>query len=395
MRQVCFQEKEKNVVLFFISTRQFKKCHFEVFSRTQTSVFPVEVFAMDRFVSKRSSSSVDLDASSLDDVRAERAAIALSVSLSWPPDRYTKQTRGRPSRQQLWERALQDHILEHRELPHEVRLQRPVWWRPGEAIDRPLTHEELAHVKTPAAAPVEDGPSCSASKRRKIHVDPIAREWFLDMLDQWKTERHWDMRRCLCEVQRLCPGMFDGIDKNTPYRWKRSAPRAGMLSPADMTRLSEHIMRVTDVLCLSAVTIHGLVLEWLDAEGLDVQPGYAWVRRLPHGMRLSFKKPAKCLKELHSPALQEANTHRLFIKLCWLMDKHAVSADRVVNIDETSCRLLPVHQTGWGPPRRQTSSAAGQHEGGHDVHSRLQHGPWPAGHAGADRTRWQDRRRLA
>ena len=30
------------------------------------------------------------------------------------------------------------------------------------------------------------------------------------------------------------------------------------------------------------------------------------------------------------------------------MDKHAVSADRVVNIDETSCRLLPVHQTGWG-----------------------------------------------
>ena len=30
------------------------------------------------------------------------------------------------------------------------------------------------------------------------------------------------------------------------------------------------------------------------------------------------------------------------------MDKHAASADRVVNIDETSCRLLPVHQTGWG-----------------------------------------------
>ena len=65
-------------------------------------------------------------------------------------------------------------------------------------------------------------------------------------------------------------------------------------------------------------------------------------------MRLSFKKPAKCLKELHSPALQEADAHRLFIKLCWLMDKHAVSADRVVNIDETSCRLLPVRQTRWG-----------------------------------------------
>ena len=33
------------------------------------------------------------------------------------------------------------------------------------------------------------------------------------------------------------------------------------------------------------------------------------------------------------------------------------------------------------PPRRQRSSAAGQHEGGHDFHGRPQHGPWPAGHA--------------
>ena len=69
------------------------------------------------------------------------------------------------------------------------------------------------------------------------------------------------------------------------------------------------------------------------------------MKQLLRGMRLSHKKPAKCLKEFHSPALQEATTHRLFIKLCWLMDEHAASADRVVNIDETSCRLLPVHQT--------------------------------------------------
>ena len=100
-----------------------------------------------------------------------------------------------------------------------------------------------------------------------------------------------------------------------------------MLTPADTTRLSEHV---------------------LDAEGLDVRPGKTWVKQLLHGMRLSCKKPAMCLKELHSPEQQHANTHRLFIKLCWLMDKHAVSADRVVNIDETSCRLLPVQQIGWG-----------------------------------------------
>ena len=35
----------------------------------------------------------------------------------------------------------------------------------------------------------------------------------------------------------------------------------------------------------------------------------------------------------------------------------------------------------------------GQHQGGHDIHGRLHHGPWPAGHA--DRASGQDRRRLA
>ena len=75
-----------------------------------------------------------------------------------------------------------------------------------------------------------------------------------------------------------------------------------MLSPAGMTRLSEHIMRVTDVLCLSAATVRGLVHEWVDAEGLDARPCQRWVQQLLRGMRLGFKKPAKSLKELHSPA---------------------------------------------------------------------------------------------
>ena len=64
-----------------------------------------------------------------------------------------------------------------------------------------------------------------------------------------------------------------------------------MLLPADMIRLSEHIMWVSDVLCLSAVTIRGLEHDWL---------------------------------ELHSVEQRHANTHRLFLKLCWLMDKHAL-----------------------------------------------------------------------
>ena len=107
-----------------------------------------------------------------------------------------------------------------------------------------------------------------------------------------------------------------------PVRLTRTAPLGRK------TSLSE----VTEVLCLTAVTISGLVLPWLEARRIDAPPGVTWVKQLLRGMRSS--------RQVHSPEQQHANTHRLFIKLCWLMDKHAVSADRVVNIDETSCLCI-------------------------------------------------------
>ena len=110
---VGFHEKEKMLFFHFISPIQ-KSVSFKSFS------------------SSRSSSQQELQP--VEDLRAERAAIALSVGLSWPPDRYTKTPRGRPSRQQLWERALQDHIMNRHELPQGISLQRPAWWRPGEEI---------------------------------------------------------------------------------------------------------------------------------------------------------------------------------------------------------------------------------------------------------------------
>ena len=104
-------------------------------------------------------------------MRAERAAIALSVGLSSPPDRRLR-SLARSSWQQHWERALQEHIFHLRELPHGVRLQRPVWWQPGDAPPDRL-HEEITHTSSPctvptapaapAAALVEDEPSGSGT----------------------------------------------------------------------------------------------------------------------------------------------------------------------------------------------------------------------------------------
>ena len=116
------------------------------------------------------------------------------------------------------------------------------------------------------------------------------------------------------------------------------------------------------------------------------------VRQLLHGMRLSCKKPAKCMKELHSTEQQRANTHRLFIKLCWQnWRQRRPRREHRTGPPAASCQCRR-----WGGPvATQTSPAAGQHERSHDSHICLQHGPRRAGHAGADRARGQDRRRLA
>ena len=127
-------------------------------------------------------------------------------------------------------------------------------------------------------------------------------------------------------------------------------------------------------------------------EGVDVRPGYKWVWRLLRGMCLTFKKPAKCLKELDSPALQEANTHRLFIKLCWL---HG----------QARSQRRPCREHRRGPPaassrcikpdgaaRRQTSQLQGNTREATTFTVAFSMDRGPAGHAGADRARRQDRR---
>ena len=162
------------------------------------------------------------------------------MGLSWSPVK-RRRSRGRPSRQQLWEDALQEHILHHHEPPRGVRLQRLDWWQQGSAIARSLTHEEIAHTSahcapspppTPAAALVEDEPSSSAAKRRKVQVDPFVPPRHVLPLEDRRAMGH----TAVGEVPRLCPGLFDGINPNIPYRWKRSAPRAAPLGRKSLTR---------------------------------------------------------------------------------------------------------------------------------------------------------------
>ena len=81
---------------------------------------------------------------------------------------------------------------------------------------------------------VEDEPSGSGPKRRKNHVDPIVRDW--------SSGRQCGDGACTGACARSS-GCAPECFPNTPYRWKRSAPRAAplgrktLLSPADVIPL--------------------------------------------------------------------------------------------------------------------------------------------------------------
>ena len=195
-------------------------------------------------------------------------------------------------------------------------------------------------------------PDCSHTRRSPSSALPVpsgSTAKRLGMLDQWRTERRKGKQRCLCEVQRLRTGMFNGINRNAPYRWKRSAPPAAplgrktLLSRAEMTRLSEHIMRGVrrpvpkcgDDQKLGA----GMARRRGTRRPSQLQLGegtLAWhVLELREAHQVRERTPQPCAAaRQHAPAVRQ------------LMVKHAVSADLVVDIDGTSCRHLPVCQIG-------------------------------------------------
>ena len=161
-----------------------------------------------------------------------------------------------------------------------------------------------------------------------------------------------------------------------PLETQRVTSRLGrktVLSLADMTRLSEHTMRVSEVLCL----------------GDDQEPGARMARR--RGTR----RPSQLLLgeatlAWHALELEDAHQARERSPQPQAAARQdAPAVHQAVLADEhTRCQLrlrrehrrdvLPAPagvSDRVGPPRRDAAPAAGQHKGGHDIHGRFQRGP--------------------
>ena len=267
------------------------------------------------------------------------------------------------------------------------------------ATKRDHPHEEIAHTSIPCAAPtapatpvVEDEPSdnmpAAWQNAAKSTSTPPCVDWFLDTSHQWKTERRWDMQRCVCET------------------WVRSGACAPGCSMGSIRTLRtagngahQQKRRLEGELCCQPQTWHGWASESCECPTSCASARWRSRAWCTNGSTQRDSTPVPttagwrgscvaCAWGTRSPPSasheqQRANTQRLYITLSWMMGTNGVSADRTVNIDETSCHFLPVHQIGWS--RRGVK------------HSQLQANTKEATtftlgrHAGANHARGQDR----
>ena len=119
----------------------------------------------------------------------------------------------------------------------------------------PFTDEELAHIKIPhaAAAPVEDEPFRSAARPTSTPSSSENRATMGHAAVHVRGPA--SVPRAVCRDQPE-----HSLSLETERATSRDA-RQEKHAVARRRQLSEHIIRMTDVLCSSAVTIHGLVLE--------------------------------------------------------------------------------------------------------------------------------------
>jgi len=73
-----------------------------------------------------------------------------------------------------------------------------------------------------------------------------------------------------------------------------------------------------------------------------------WVRRLLHDMGYSFKKTTIASKDIDPSDLVKFRDN-LNRKIRWVMNEYSIPWTRVINLDQTSVRLLPTSDFSWSP----------------------------------------------
>ena len=224
------------------------------------------------------------------EAEAARGAEASRIGLSWPPPTGKRPAR-RPTDQEVYERALYNHIRLGT-LPIDLTSHlKPPAWRKGDPILGPrgtmeaamrVADEASAVPKAEPAAPPEvplggaetpdggeaeqaevaealpggaetpDGAEGEPSKkvaRKYYSIDPIAKDWFLDFCAYQKARYGWSLAHCLRYAQTIAPSVFGNVHKDAPSKWKptptvETRGRPPKIPPFALTKGAEVVQSV-------------------------------------------------------------------------------------------------------------------------------------------------------
>ena len=216
-------------------------------------------------------------------------------------------------------------------MPDDVGLEPPAWSPvapPAEAT------EALDHVDAdPEPGHVEVSPK---KKRKKVMLDPRLKNWFLCFVELQRARHGWDMQRSLAEAKMPC---FSQIHKDTPRRWQK---------------LTGVIAKVTARVPLCASVICDVMEVELDKIGVAWRSWIRWVQTFLLKLVLSYKRAGGCLLKEPAPDVKLDLQQNLQQKVLWTQHKFGIADARVINVDESSLRMIPVSATGWSVKGEKT-----------------------------------------
>ena len=175
------------------------------------------------------------------------------------------------------------------------------------------------------------------------------------LLSLARVKPDWTMVQCLRFAKRALPSFFEHAHIDTPRKWfshktfGTALGRPRSLEPAVVLALADIVSRVCSRVCCGA----GVLAELLNAH-LEVLGGVQYrfserhTRRFMRSLGYSFKKPkgevGKEWPEATTRTLRGLCQH----KIEWtLNDAGITDRSRIINIDETCCKMLPLLERGW------------------------------------------------
>lgn len=305
------------------------------------------------------------------EAEAKKASEAARIGLAWP--RCGRRRVGAPSRQDRWVELLYAQINQGLLIPEGLTANVPGWWTPGQSLVSAVDalSAELAEIPTPtpppSADPVVDAAAIEAveapdpeavgvpPKKRYKTMDPDVKEWFLTTHDVMVAKHNWGLVRALRWAKQVAPELFAHLHPDTPRKWKaeplaEKRGRRSLLSAGVVSHLASTAERICEAFPVGASVMKVVFEEELKAMKIYQTLSLRTVQRFMETQGFTFRAKG-CARKTFTDAQAQDAIDNVAQKLAYVMDLHDIPKDRVINLDETSCRMIPLAARGWAKVR--------------------------------------------